>query len=613
MAPCLAASLTTTTTTPLLPKPPPSRNALHLTTHPCKPSSTLNPMQGLLAAAIDAVEDHVLCPLESRKVLPWCVDPAVQLAGNFAPVSSELPPVRNLRVTGEIPRAMVGGVYVRNGANPLLPPRGGHHLFDGDGMLHAVAFAPSPAGGGAGGAAVAPSYARRFTRTSRLAQEAARGRCVFPRAIGELHGRTGLARLALLGLRAAAGVVDAGRGAGAANAGLAFFDGRLLALSEDDMPYHVHVGGGAGADGDGDGDGGGDVRTVGRFGFAGQLRSPMIAHPKVDPVTGELFALSYDVVRKPYLRYFRVDPATGGKSADVAVAGLRRPAMVHDMGITESFAVVPDPPVVFDLWRMLRGRSPVVHDTGKVSRFGLLPRYDSDDSRMRWFDVPDCFCFHIWNAWEEKNGGAGDGAGDGAGGDGDVDAVVIICSCMTPPDALFSDDAGGGAAPPSVRATLTEIRLDLLSGTSRRRELAPGLSLEAGTVNRSRLGRRTRYAYLAVAEPWPRCRGVAKVDLATGEAVAVREYGAGRFGGEATFVPAAGASSASEEDDGHVVVLVHDEAAGGGGGGASTELLVLDARSMEVAAAVALPCRVPYGFHGVFVTGEQLAAQRAAC
>nr|POE55534.1 9-cis-epoxycarotenoid dioxygenase 1, chloroplastic [Quercus suber] len=223
----------------------------------------------------------------------------------------------------------------------------------------------------------------------------------------------------------------------------------------------------------------------------------MIAHPKLDPITGELHALSYNVVRKPYLKYFKFD-TWGTKSHDVEIS-LEQPTMTHDFAFTHNFVIV---------------------------------LYHQGES-----------------------------------------TIVVIGSCMSPPDSVFneSDDP--------TRSELTEIRLNTRSGKSTRRVIVSGMNLEAGQVNRELLGQKTRYVYLAIAKPWPKCSGMAKVDLETG-GVTKYLYGNELFGG-----------------------FVRDEKR------ETSELVIVEASSMKQVATVRLPTRVPYGFHGTFVSVEDLKEQ----
>ncbi|KAJ9537827.1 hypothetical protein OSB04_030560 [Centaurea solstitialis] len=516
---------------------------------PSSSPESWNLLQKLSAIALDAVENG-LTAREKRHPLPKTADPDVQIAGNFAPVP-EQPVCHRLQVDGKIPDHVDG-----KRANPLFEPTSGHHLFDGDGMIYAVKFDASSA-----------SYACRFTETQRLVQERAIGKPVFPKSIGELHGHSGIAKLLLFYARGLCGLVDSTKGIGVANAGLVYFNNRLLAMSEDDLPYEVKV------------TPAGDLKTVGRCNFDGQLTSTMIAHPKLDPVSGELFALSYDVIKKPYLKYFRFSP-DGTKSEDVEI-DLGKPTMVHDFAITENFVVVPDHQVVFKMTEMVTGGSPVVYDKEKVSRFGVLDKYATDGSGMIWVDVPDCFCFHLWNAWEEP----------------ESDEVVVIGSCMTPADSIFNESNE------DLRSVLSEIRLNLKTGKSTRRAIVSSeddVNLEAGMVNKNLLGRKSKYAYLAIAEPWPKVSGFAKVDLSTGE-IKKFIYGDQKYGGEPLFLPRD--SGSEREDDGHILVFVHDEKTW------KSELQIVNAITLELEATVRLPSRVPYGFHGTYISSKQLATQ----
>ncbi|XP_075483197.1 9-cis-epoxycarotenoid dioxygenase NCED1, chloroplastic-like [Primulina tabacum] len=524
---------------------------------PDSASSPLKPQWNLIqkaaAVALDALESALIAH-ELENPLPKTADPVVQIAGNFSPVP-EQPVKHKLRVTGKIPDS-IQGVYVRNGANPHFEPLAGHHLFDGDGMIHSVKISDGSA-----------SYACRFTETQRLIQERDLGRPVFPKAIGELHGHSGIARLMLFYARGLFKLVDHDQGIGVANAGLVYFNNRLLAMSEDDLPYNVRL------------DPDGDLETVGRYSFNGQLRSPMIAHPKLDPVSGELFALSYDVIQKPYLKYFWFS-RNGVKSEDVDIS-ISEPTMMHDFAITENFVIVPDQQVVFKLSEMIKGGSPVAYDKNKVSRFGVLDKFAKNSSGIKWVEVPDCFCFHLWNAWEEP----------------ETNEIVVIGSCMTPPDSIFNECEEG------LKSVLSEIRLNLKNGKSTRKPILSyedQVNLEAGMVNKNRLGRKTQYAYLAIAEPWPKVSGFAKVDLFTGE-IKKFIYGDEKFGGEPMFLPAG--PDPKSEDDGYILTFVHDEKAW------KSQLQIINAITMKLEAIIKLSSRVPYGFHGTFINAKDLANQ----
>nr|AEO50759.1 CCD4c [Crocus sativus] len=521
-----------------------------------------------LPATFCNILDVLINDFVDPPVLRPSVDPRRVLHDNFSPVG-ELPPTPCPVIRGSIPPCLRGGTYIRNGPNPQHLPRGPHHLFDGDGMLHSLLLPSS------GGGTAPATLSSRFVQTYKYLVEREAAAPVLPNVFSGFHGVGGIARGAVTAARVLTGQMNPAEGVGLANTSLLFFAGQLYALGESDLPYAVHL------------DDNGDMSTLGRSDWGGKLFMGMTAHPKKDPITGEMFAFRYGPV-PPYITYFRFDRNGNKLGPDVPIFSVTQPSFLHDFAVTEHYAIFPDIQIVMKPMDMvLGGGSPVGSDRGKVPRLGLLPRNASSDSEMRWFEVPGFNIMHSLNAWEEEGG----------------DVVVMVApNVMSIEHALERTEL--------VHSCVEMVGIDLRNGIVSRTPLSAG-NLGFGVIHPGYLGRKNRYAYLGVGDPMPKISGVVKLDfnlvgttICSDCVVAKRDFGPRCFGGEPFFVPAD--DNDEEEDKGYVMSYVHNEESG------ESSFVVMDAQSpeLEIVAEVLLPERVPYGFHGLFVTQAELCSQR---
>jgi carotenoid cleavage dioxygenase len=454
------------------------------------------------------------------------------LDGNFAPVSKEIS-TDTLKVIGEIP-PYLSGMFVRNGPNPQWTPIGQYHWFDGDGMLHGVRIQNGKA-----------TYRNRYVQTKGWKIEQEAGKAVWsgllePPQPDNLHGFY----------------------KNAANTALIWHAGQFLALWEGGAPHHIQVP---------------NLDTVGEYTYNGQLKSAFTAHPKVDPVTGEMMFFGYSFA-PPYLQYSVVSGL--GELLRTVPIDLPMGVMMHDFAITENYTIFMDLPLTVSPQRAQRGEPMMMFERDRVSRFGIIPRH-GDNSNIRWFESPACYVFHTLNAYEEG------------------DEVVLIGCRMSSTNVLTAKDAQ--ADPDGDIPRLHQWRFHLITGEVRE-QMLDDVPAEFPRVNENFLGRQTRYGYAGkiAQSSMPLFDGLIKYDHDNGKSQ-THEFGQGRYGGEAVFVPSPNAKS---EDEGWLITFVYDSQED------TSELVIVNAQDVnaEPVARVLIPQRVPYGFHGAWVSEEQLTA-----
>ncbi|XVF47036.1 hypothetical protein PTKIN_Ptkin03bG0076800 [Pterospermum kingtungense] len=477
------------------------------------------------------------------------VDPMHVFEGNSAPVE-EMEPTNCQVIEGDLPHSL-NGFYIRNGPNPQHQASRALHLFEGDGMVHSLRLSNGRA-----------TYCNRYVKTNKYTLERDAGFPMVPNMLSGLYGLFDIVRFLMVLKRIITGHIDINKGIGVANTSLASVSGKVFALCESDLPYIVDL------------TQQGDIETLGRWHFDKKLLLNMTAHPKFDMETKETFAFSWSFIF-PHLTFFRIDQK-GVKQNEVPIFSMQKPSLIHDFAITKRFAIFHEMQLMFSLPKVLMGRgAPIVYEKNKCTKIGVIPRYARCDSEMKWFEVPGFNVSHIINAWES----------------GEEEIVLVASNVMSLENFLDKK---------KMDVVLEKVKIDIKTGNISRKILSQR-NLDLGSINTAYIGKRTRYAYLGVLEETPKTSGLVKIDLETGNEVGRRFYEPGCFGGEPLFVTRN--SEDEDEDDGFVMTYVHNESTG------ESKFLVMDAKSPDFTtiAAVKLPRRVPYGFHGLFLTNREIS------
>lgn len=298
----------------------------------------------------------------SVEVEPGSAEGATELATGSKFLTGLLEPVPDERddaelvVTGELPEGL-NGTFMRNGPNPEFTPLAGYHVFEGDGMVHAVSLH--------GGTA---SYRNRYVETAGLRVERKYGRALYP-------------TLANFGFPPAEVVEEGGMMKNTGNTNLVRHASKLLALMEAGTPVELTA----------------ELGTVGDYDFSGALVGPMTAHPHIDAETGEMFFFGY-AMTPPYLRYHVVDSA--GRLVHSTEIDLPASIMMHDFMITSEHAIFFDSPAVTSLERMMGGGSLIQWEPERGTRVGVMPRH-GNGGEIRWFEIQNCNVVHFANAITE--------------------------------------------------------------------------------------------------------------------------------------------------------------------------------------------------------------------
>ena len=457
-------------------------------------------------------------------------------------------------VVGQIPAELDGAFYRLHGDWFFPPKDPGEPYLSADGYISMFRIR----GGRAG-------YRGRYVRTQRFEQELAAGWRLYGKYrnpfdddpsvfdVENPHRRT------------------------VANTSPVVMAGRIYATKEDGLPHEIDPN---------------TLETIGPTDFGGTWKSQtFIAHPKRDPVSGETIGFGYEAsgLASPdgYLATF--DPS--GRITHSARFELPYVSMIHDMAITQEHVIIPGGGFVTGMDFIKSGKPHWGWDSTLPSYYGVIPR-DGEGKDMRWFYGPERCTMHTANARTEGS------------------RVILDAPLGDGNYWPFFPDIHGAPFRP-VPQLIRRITFDLNSNDDRARE---EILFETPVTSFTRIDDRRltlpyRHVYVHYPDPerpydagragdpgGPINNSFGRFDL-TDRSMTSFFAGEAHILQEPSFVPRPGSS---EEGDGYVFGAAHNLAE------RRTELVILDAPTMEELARIILPFRNAPQVHGVWASAQDL-------
>jgi carotenoid cleavage dioxygenase-like enzyme len=477
--------------------------------------------------------------------------------GFFAPERFEAD-VYDCEVQGQIPKDM-NGTFFRVGADWLYPPRfKDDAILNADGYISAFRFQNGIV-----------HYKGRYVRTKRLEADRAAHRQLYGYYRNPYSDDPSIKDPDHPNLRTVS------------NTSPIVHAGKLFTLKEDGLPHHIDPV---------------TLETHGAWDFDGAWKSQTFtAHPKIDPVSGEMVAFGYEATGLATDDLFIYTIDNTGKVARETRVKVPYVSIIHDMALTQKHVLIPFGGYVTGLDRLKAGKIHWGWDQTKPSYIGVLAR-DGDGKDIRWFKGPERCMMHTFNAHT-------------------VGSKIILYAPFWESNffPFFPPVDGSPWNPAKAKAFVRKITLDLKSkkDTWTEEVLWPFPVNDLGRVDTRFMSLEQRYGFTGYTDPdkpfdqaragnlqgrITNCYG--RFDFTTGK---LNTYFAGNTHSlqECCFVPRAGSK---EEGDGYLIGCASNYAE------SRSELIIADARNLEAGdiARVILPFRSTAQVHGLWASAEEL-------